>query len=242
MRWTGIGIAAFFVVSILWVFVYRFVDPPTTFLIAATSVEGTKIQRNDVPIEAMAPALWESVIASEDQRFCEHSGFDTKQIDKAIEEAKEGGRRRGASTISQQTAKNAFLWPGKNYIRKGFEAYFTFLMESLWPKRRIMEVYLNVIEFGPGIFGADAASQRFFHKPARDLTGYEAALLASVLPNPHELNAAAPGPYLRDRANEVQGIAQVMRDQGYARCVLSPPTRGLGFGAAHPHRKVHRTR
>ncbi len=105
-------------------------------------------------------------------------------------------------------------------MRKGFEAYFTFLEETLWPKRRIMEVYLNIVEFGPGIFGAEAAAERFFSKPARDLTPHEAALLASVLPNPRRLHANAPGPYLQERSGDIAAIAQVMRDQGYARCVL----------------------
>lgn len=220
LRWTAIGLGAFLAVTILWVGIYRFVDPPTTFLIAATGLSGSKIQHRNVPIEAVAPALWQSIIAAEDQRFCEHSGFDVKQINKAIEEADAGRRHRGASTISQQTAKNAFLWPGRNFIRKGFEAYFTFLEEMLWPKRRIMEVYLDIVEFGPGIFGAEAAAQHFFSKSSRDLSSYEAALLASVLPNPRRLHANAPGPYLQQRAGNIAAIAHVMRDQGFAHCVL----------------------
>lgn len=216
----AIAIGVLIAASVLWVLVYRFIDPPTTFLMTATSLSGTQVRHRDVPIEAIAPALWESVIAAEDQLFCEHVGFDLKQIDKAVKEARNGGRKRGASTISQQTAKNAFLWPGRNFVRKGLEAYFTLLIEGLWPKRRIMEVYLNIVEFGPGIFGAQAASQRFFGKPARDISSYEAALLASVLPNPKRLKAHAPGPYLQVRAAEVEGLAGAMRAKGQTRCVL----------------------
>jgi len=220
LRWAGIALGVFFAVTVLWVGVYRFVNPPTTFLIAATSFSDAKIRHRNVPIEAVAPALWQSIVAAEDQRFCEHSGFDVKQINKAIEEAQDGGRQRGASTVSQQTAKNAFLWPGRNYLRKGLEAYFTFLLETLWPKRRIMEVYLNIVEFGPGIFGAEAASERYFSKPARDLNSHEAALLAAVLPNPHRLHVQAPGPYVQERAVNIAALARVLHNQGFARCVL----------------------
>jgi monofunctional biosynthetic peptidoglycan transglycosylase len=219
VSWVGIGLGALFVVSIVWVGAYRFITPPTTFLITATALSGTKIQHRNIPIEAIAPLLWQSVIGAEDSRFCEHYGFDLDAVDEAMRKAEKGGRLRGASTISQQTAKNAFLFPARNFLRKGIEGYFTLLIETLWPKRRIMEVYLNIVEFGPGIFGAEAAAQRFFKKPARDLGPYEAALLASVLPNPRRFHADRPSAYVRMRAGTLAARAQVVRNEGFARCV-----------------------
>jgi monofunctional biosynthetic peptidoglycan transglycosylase len=147
-------------------------------------------------IAATAPL---AVIASEDQRFAEHHGFDFESIQDAMDDAERGRRLRGASTISQQVAKNVFLWPGRSFIRKGLEAYFTVLVEALWPKRRILEVYLNVAEFGDGVFGVEAASQRYFKKPAARLSADEAALLAAVLPNPHRFRAGRPSGYVQER-------------------------------------------
>jgi monofunctional biosynthetic peptidoglycan transglycosylase len=140
-----------------------------------------------------------AVIASEDQHFLEHSGFDFEAIDKAWTAAKRGRRLRGASTISQQVAKNLFLWPGQSWLRKGFEAWFTLWIEWLWPKQRILEVYLNSAEFGRGIWGVEAASQHFFHKPAARLNRNEAALLAAVLPNPKRFRVDHPSPYVQQR-------------------------------------------
>lgn len=218
-RWFAVGAGALFAFTVVWVLVYRFVDPPTTFLMTATSLKGVKIDHRSVPIAAISPALWQAVIGAEDSRFCEHGGFDLEAINDAMEEAENGGRKRGASTITQQTAKNAFLWPGRNYFRKGVEAYFTFLMETLWPKRRIMEVYLNIVEFGPGVFGAEAAAQRYFKKRARDIGPYEAAILAAVLPNPKRMHAERPSPYVRMRAGTLLARAEVVRNEGFARCV-----------------------
>ena len=219
LKWAGLTIIALFVLSMLWVSVYRFIDPPTTFLIAATKFSGTPLYRIPVPIEAISPSLWQTAIASEDQNFCAHSGFDTEAIDKAIEHNKRSRRIRGASTISQQTAKNVFLWPGRNIVRKGFEAYFTVLIEALWPKRRIMEVYLNVIEFGHGVFGAEAASERFFHTPARSLSPRQSALLIAVLPNPHRMHAERPSSYVNSRADVLMGRGYAMRSYGMDACV-----------------------
>ena len=141
-----------------------------------------------------------AVIAAEDQRFAEHHGFDVAAIQKAIDEHERGRRRvRGASTISQQVAKNVFLWPGRSYVRKGLEVYFTLLVETLWPKRRILEVYLNVAEMGDEVFGVEAASRRFFGKPASRLGAGEAALLAAVLPNPHRFRANRPSAFVAQR-------------------------------------------
>jgi len=139
-------------------------------------------------------------VAAEDQKFLDHEGFDFESIEKAVELNKRRGRSRGASTISQQVAKNLFLWPGKNYLRKGLEAGYTILIEALWPKRRILEVYLNIAEFGDGTYGVEAASRRFFHKPSSRLTRYEGALLAAVLPNPKRMRADRPTRYVERRA------------------------------------------
>jgi monofunctional biosynthetic peptidoglycan transglycosylase len=219
LKWTGITILTLFVLSVLWVGAYRFIDPPTTWLIASTKLSGTPIYRVPVRIEAISPRLWDAVIASEDQNFCSHDGFDREAIDKAIEHNKRSRRLRGASTISQQTAKNVFLWPGRNFVRKGFEVYFTVLIEALWPKRRIMEVYLNVIEFGRGVFGAEAASERFFHVPARNLSSRQAALLVAVLPSPGRMHAERPSSYVETRADVVVGRAYAMRSYGMSLCV-----------------------
>ena len=140
-----------------------------------------------------------AVIAAEDQKFLGHQGFDLEAIDKALTDAKRGRRLRGASTISQQVAKNLFLWPGKSWLRKGFEAWFTLWIEWLWPKQRILEVYLNSAEFGRGVWGVEAASQYFFRKPAARLNRHEAALLAAVLPNPKRFRVDRPSPYVQQR-------------------------------------------
>jgi monofunctional biosynthetic peptidoglycan transglycosylase len=229
ISWAGVALGIFFVGSVLWVAAYRFIDPPGTFLMSAASLSGTPVQHRNVAITAVAPVLWETIIGAEDQRFCSHFGFDLDAIDDARDEAADGGRVRGASTISQQTAKNAFLWPGRNYLRKGIEAYFTVLIESLWPKRRIMAVYLNIVEFGPGIFGAEAASQHFFAKPAKDLWPSEAALLAAVLPNPRRSNAGAPSSYLRSRADTLEVRAETVRRDGLGACVAGRPQASRGF-------------
>lgn len=152
-----------------------------------------------VPWDRISPQAALAVIAAEDQNFATHHGFDFESIQKALDEHERGQRQRGASTISQQVAKNLFLWPGRSFLRKGLEAYFTALIELTWSKRRILEVYLNVIELGDGIFGVEAASQRFFRKPASLLGPEEAALLAAVLPNPLRLKADRPSAYVEER-------------------------------------------
>jgi monofunctional biosynthetic peptidoglycan transglycosylase len=163
----------------------------------------------------IAPAAPLAVIAAEDQRFAEHNGFDMESIQDALEDQQRGRRLRGASTISQQVAKNMFLWPGRSWVRKGLEAYFTVLIETLWPKRRILEVYLNVAEMGDGIFGIEAASQRYFRKPASRLTPDEAALLAAVLPNPHRLRASRPSAFVQERREWVRRQMDQLGGVGY---------------------------
>jgi monofunctional biosynthetic peptidoglycan transglycosylase len=156
------------------------------------------IRHHWVPLRRISPEMAIAVVAAEDQKFPRHAGFDWGSIGEAITEGEE--RPRGASTLTQQVAKNLFLWPGRSLLRKGLEAWFTVLLEALWPKRRILEVYLNVAEFGPGVYGVGAASERYFGKPASALSRAEAALLAAVLPSPRRLRVANPSPYVRERA------------------------------------------
>lgn len=183
------------------VLLYRDVPPPGTLLMVLRLFDGEGIKKEWVPLEHISRHVPAAVIALEDNLFCEHDGFDWAAIfDAAADQIRGEERLRGGSTISQQAAKNVFLWPGRTFLRKGLEVPFTTMMEWWWGKRRIMEVYLNVIEWGPGIYGVEAASRTYFHKPARRLTRYEAALLAAVLPNPRRWSPANPTRYIRSRA------------------------------------------
>jgi monofunctional biosynthetic peptidoglycan transglycosylase len=189
-----------FLMTLIWVGVFRFVNPPITGLMILRHFgEGLPVDREWRDYEDISPHLLLAVLAAEDQRFYEHHGFDLKEIRNAIEEGRGDGRLRGASTLSQQTAKNVFLWPSRSGLRKGAEAYFTVLIEALWPKRRILEVYVNVAEMGPGVYGVEAAAQRYFGASASELTPEEAALLASILPSPLTRDPRAPTAYMRDR-------------------------------------------
>lgn len=163
-----------------------------------------------IGISKISPYLPLAVIAAEDQKFLNHRGFDFDAIEKAWEHNQRKKRVHGASTITQQVAKNLFLWPGKSFIRKGLEVYFTLLLEGLWPKRRIIEVYLNVAEFGPGIFGVEAAGRAYYRKPAARLTSAEAATLAAILPSPLRSNAGRPSGYIRQRADHIQRQMRLM--------------------------------
>lgn len=190
---------------VLSVAALRFVAPPTSaFMLAHRLEHGAWPRHQWVPLERISPQLAIAVVASEDQRFPSHRGFDVDAIRDAMEEARAGGRRRGASTLSQQVAKNLFLWERGSWLRKGLESGFTVLIEALWPKRRVLEMHLNLAEFGPGIYGAEAASQAFFGKPAQALGASEAARLAVVLPSPRRMDAARPGPHAQRRADWVQ--------------------------------------
>ncbi len=195
----------FFILSIASVIFFRWVPIPVTPLMLIRCVEQKlegkpmKLKKDWVPLEKIAPSLQLAVVCSEDQNFIKHHGFDFEAIDKAMEYNENHKKTRGASTISQQTAKNVFLWSGRSWIRKAFEVYFTFLIETIWSKERIMEVYLNVIEMGDGIYGAQAASKTFFNKDANYLTQSEAATLAAVLPNPLRFNAGMPSGYILGR-------------------------------------------
>jgi len=195
----------FLVATVLPVLVFRFFRPPVTTLmierrIASWFSEGKYSPTyNWVPFDKIAPVMSAAVIASEDQMFLEHNGFDWKAIQKALDHNERSTKTKGASTLTQQTAKNLFLWSRRSWVRKGLEAYFTLLMESCWNKRRILETYLNIVEFGDGIYGVEAAAQRYFGKSAAKLNASEAALLAAVLPNPHRYSVKSPGPFVRDR-------------------------------------------
>ena len=191
----------FFLLTFFVVLLFKWVPVPFTPLMAIRYFEHPEEDyRHDwVPREEISGNLQLAVVASEDQNFLNHSGFDVAAIKKAVEENKTRKRARGASTISQQTAKNLFLWPDSSWLRKGLEVYFTFLIELLWSKERILEVYLNSIEMGRGIYGAEAAAQAWFGKSADALTPYEAAAIAAVLPNPREYSANPPGPYIQQR-------------------------------------------
>ena len=199
---------------------HRLVPPPVTFLMVTRAIEGEGLSYRWKSLDDISPRLVEAVIASEDARFCSHRGFDMEAIEKALKANEQGGRIRGGSTISQQTAKNVFLWPGRDWIRKGLEAGYTVLIETLWGKRRIMEVYLNVAEWAPGVYGAEAAARHWFGKSATDLTPREAARLAAILPSPRRYNASSPGPYVRRRASRVQGAMGTVRNERLAACVL----------------------
>lgn len=189
--------------SIFMVLLYKWLPVPFTPLMAIRYFENPEeeIRHSWVPRQDISRHLQLSVIASEDQNFVKHNGFDFEAIEKAIEDNQKGKRVRGASTISQQTAKNVFLWPGRNWFRKGLEVYFTFLIETLWSKERILEVYLNSIEMGKGIYGAEAAAQYWFGKSAANLSIYEAAAIAAVLPNPREYRANPASNYINQRKN-----------------------------------------
>jgi monofunctional biosynthetic peptidoglycan transglycosylase len=179
---------------------YRVLPPPITPLMLLRLAEGEGLRKDWQPLSRIAAALPEAVVAAEDNRFCEHWGFDWPALEGEIESYLAGERPRGASTITMQTAKNLFLWPERSLLRKLLEAALTPQIALLWPKRRVIEVYLNIVEFGPGIYGAEAAAQSYFGKPAADLGRREAALLAAVLPSPRTASPARPSAYLQERA------------------------------------------
>jgi monofunctional biosynthetic peptidoglycan transglycosylase len=196
--------------SLATVLLLRWVDPPTSAFMLREQVgawldddEKFVLRQRWVDWEQIATPMKVAVIASEDQMFPEHNGFDLQQINKALEQRERGRRSRGASTISQQVAKNLFLWPSRSWMRKGLEAFYTVLIEWLWPKQRILEVYLNIAEFGRGTFGVGAASETFFRKPAARLSSYDAALLATVLPSPKRMRVSKPSRYMKSRQQQI---------------------------------------
>jgi len=208
-------LAVVFVLLAAWVLLYRFVPPPGGIYMFQEYRRIGEIQRQWVPMDRIAPVMARSVIAAEDANFCLHWGFDMTEIRKVIE----SGSTRGASTLSQQTVKNVFLWHGRDWTRKALESGFTLMIEVLWPKRRILEVYLNIAEFDDGVFGVEAAAQHYFRVSASDLSAVQAARLAAVLPAPKSRDAANPTQFLRSRtASIVDGAATIARD-GRAACI-----------------------
>jgi len=208
-------------IPVLLILLFRFVPIPLTPQMIASLATGGRLHHEWVAYRDIAPALGRAVIAAEDQKFCSHNGFDWQSINKAIETHERHPRRRlrGASTISQQAARTIFLLPARSWVRKGMEAYLTVLIEALWPKQRILSAYLNLVDWGHGNFGAEAAAENYFHKPAGALTAYEAARLAAILPNPDEWHAVAAGPYVAARTGTLMGrMAAVSRD-GLDACV-----------------------
>ena len=205
-RW---GVSLFFSSTILVVVAYRFIPVYITPLMVIRCFQqigedqSPALHHHWVSIDRISPHLPVAVMASKDQRFLLHHGFDYKAIERAVAHNLGGGKKHGASTISQQTAKNVFLWPGRSWMRKGFEVYFTALIELLWSKQRIMEVYLNSIEMGNGIYGADAVAEQHFSKMAADLSRADCALIAATLPNPRKFNSQKPGAYMRLRQKRI---------------------------------------
>ena len=200
--------------SLLLVLPLRWVNPPTTAFMLQDDSGVQPLQREWVNWTDMGDALPIAVIASEDQKFASHSGFDVESIRDSVDEYAEGQALRGASTITQQVAKNLYLWPSRSFVRKGFEAYFAILLEALLSKKRILEIYVNIAEFGPGIYGAGAASAAHFDKAPSALDDTEAALLAAVLPNPRRLHVSRPSPYVRERqAWIIENMQRLRREQ-----------------------------
>lgn len=195
----------FLLVTVLWVLAYRFVNPPITLLMIQRNIErsnegkSSKMDKEWVDFEDISDNMKRAAVSAEDQLFLKHIGFDLKAIEKAFETNKKGKKIKGGSTISQQTAKNVFLWPGRSWIRKGFEAYFTLLIEIFWSKERILEVYLNVIEMGDGVYGAEAAAQEYYGKSCRKMTRAQAALIAACFPNPRRWTPKKATTYIRHR-------------------------------------------
>lgn len=224
MGWLRRLLLVWLLATVVPVLLLRFVDPPLTMVMLADRLgalldgdDDYRFRHDWVPLDAIGSHIQVAVIAAEDQRFAEHYGFDFKQIANALSDLRREGSSRGASTISQQVAKNVFLWRDSSWLRKGIEAYLVVCIEALWPKQRILEVYLNVAEWGPGTFGIAAASMRYFDKPPDRLTRTEAALLAAVLPNPRRLQVSRPNAQLRARAGWVERHMRALGGSAYLR-------------------------
>ncbi|RFA27042.1 monofunctional biosynthetic peptidoglycan transglycosylase [Alkalilimnicola ehrlichii] len=221
LKWSLTVVAAVVAVSVMLVLVLRWVPPPTSaFMLQHVlqqrgSSQAVPLRHRWVPLESMSAYAPAAVVAAEDQLFYHHRGFDFEALRQAWAHNQAGGAVRGGSTITQQTAKNLFLWPARSLFRKGVEAYFAVLIEALWPKQRIVEVYLNIAQFGDGIYGVGAASEAFFGKPAAELTAYEAALLAAVLPNPVRLRVDQPSAYVLQRRDWIARQMWQLEAHGY---------------------------
>jgi monofunctional biosynthetic peptidoglycan transglycosylase len=222
LKWIALAILACVVLSALPVLSLRWINPLTSAYMleksAEATSEGDRTYHTDyewVSLEHISPHAAIAVIASEDQQFPFHAGFDFNSIRESVRSSERGRKLRGASTISQQVAKNLFLWNGRSYVRKGVEAWMTVLIEQMWPKERILEVYLNIIELGKGVYGVQAAAHRFYHKPAANLTSSEAAVLAAVLPNPIKMHADRPSAYVQQRRDWILGQMRALGGASY---------------------------
>ncbi len=211
-----LGLAMIFLVlSLLLVVPLRWIAPPTSAFMLADRSGRDPVLYEWTNWEALGESSALAVVASEDQRFADHFGFDLKSIEKSVLEYRDGSSLRGASTITQQVAKNLYLWPGRNFLRKGVEAWFALLIEVSWPKKRILEVYLNIAELGPGLYGVPAASRIYFDKTPAMLSHADAALLAAVLPNPHRFDAGRPSEYVRERQRWILGQMARLEREGW---------------------------
>ncbi len=212
-KYSFLAFFVFFIGSIISVAIFKYINPPFTPIIIIrvfeNLIEGdfSGIHRVWKNYNDISPNLVRAIIAAEDARFMSHSGIDWRAVKatQSYNKMKKGKKKRGASTVTMQTAKNTFLIHSRNYFRKALEAYFTYMIEAIWGKKRIIEMYVNVVEFGPGIYGAESAARIFFNKPAKDLTRNEAALMAAVLPNPHRWSPGNPTNYIRERAKWIMG-------------------------------------
>lgn len=209
----------FVVFSVLWVTAYRFIPPPITATMIGNALAGDGLTKDWMSLDEIDPDMARAAIAGEDGKFCSHDGFDTEAIQKAIRYNARGGRIRGGSTISQQTAKNAFLWQGGGYVRKGLEAWFTLLIETIWDKRRIMEVYLNVAETGIGTYGVNAGSMRYFRHDASRMSPTEAGRIAAILPLPQKRRAISPTGFVRRHGNRLSATVGIVRRDGLDSCL-----------------------
>src|SRR5438270_9593735 len=229
LGWIVKLVVAFFLISILWVLAYRFINPPITFTMLGDVVAGRGAARDWTPISQIDRDMVRASIAAEDSKFCTHHGFDLDAIEDAMKRNASGGRIRGGSTISQQTAKNAFLWNGGGYVRKGVEAWFTFLIEHVWGKRRIMEVYLNVAETGIGTYGVNAASERYYGHDASAMSPVEAARIAAVLPLPKKRGVVTPKGFTRRYGNTIAARIGIVARDGLDSCIYkgiaAPPNK-----------------
>ena len=206
----------FILITVAWVGIYAIVPPPVT---ATMIMDENGITKDWTSFSDISPNMVRAVIAAEDGKFCSHDGFDAEAIQKAIQRNAQGGRIRGGSTISQQVAKNAFLWQGGGFFRKGLEAYFTFLIETIWSKKRIMEVYLNLAETGIGTYGVQAGAQRYFNKDAKDLTKIEAARIAAALPQPKKRAVNGASGFTRRYGNTIAARINVVRNEKLDGCI-----------------------
>ncbi len=219
LKWLMLLVVVLLLLSVLWVVAYKFVDPPTTSLMIRDQIAGHSVKQSWRPLSRIDANMPRAVITAEDAHFCSHHGFDMAAIGDALQKNLDGKKLRGGSTISQQTAKNAFLWGGRSWLRKGLEVYFTTLIEAIWGKRRIMEVYLNVVETGINTFGVEAGAQHYYGHSADKLTRREAARIAAILPQPIKRDAKKPRGYTKRYAHNIERWIRVVKNEKLDACL-----------------------